>query len=95
MDILSSHAVDILHLIKCSNVYSYDQSELDAEKSSCIPGNFHVLSELSLETGLKQPKQQLTNLLERKPEMAFGVTASESQMTQQHMIKEPRKNGTA
>ncbi|XVF33852.1 hypothetical protein REPUB_Repub18cG0007400 [Reevesia pubescens] len=71
------------------------KSEPDAEKSSCIPSNFHVLSELILETGLKQPKQQLTNLFERKPKMAFGVTASESQMTQQYMIKEPRKNGLA
>ncbi|XWS24479.1 hypothetical protein CRYUN_Cryun28dG0106200 [Craigia yunnanensis] len=71
------------------------KSEPDAEKSSCFPGNFHVLSEENLETGLTQPKQQVTNLFERNPEMAFGVTANESQMAQQHMIKEPQENGLA
>ncbi|XVE56161.1 hypothetical protein DITRI_Ditri03aG0215300 [Diplodiscus trichospermus] len=68
---------------------SLAKNELDAEKSSCFSCNFHVLSEQNLENGLKQPKQQMTNLFERKPEM---VTAGESQMTQQHMIKEPRNN---
>ncbi|XWS25904.1 hypothetical protein CRYUN_Cryun27aG0107400 [Craigia yunnanensis] len=78
-----------------TTIPSLAKSEPDAEKSSCIPGNFHVLSEQSLETGLKQPKQQVTNPFEGKPEMAFGVTSIESQMAQQHMFKEPRKNGLA
>ncbi|XP_022769167.1 uncharacterized protein LOC111312805 isoform X2 [Durio zibethinus] len=78
-----------------TTIPSLAKSESDAEKSSCIHGNFHVLSEPSLETGLKQPKQQVTNLFERKPEMAFGVTTVERQMAQQHMIEEPRKNGLA
>ncbi|XP_022756516.1 uncharacterized protein LOC111304220 [Durio zibethinus] len=74
---------------------SLAKSDTDAEKSSCFPDNFHVLSEQNLETGLKQPKQQRTNLFEGKPDMAFGVTSGESQMAQQHMMKEPRKNGLA
>ncbi|XVE94566.1 hypothetical protein REPUB_Repub02eG0020000 [Reevesia pubescens] len=78
-----------------TTIPSLAKSESDAEKSSCIYGKFHVLSEPSLETELKQPKQQVTNLFERKPEIACGVTAVESQMAQQHMIKEPRKNGLA
>ncbi|XWS20958.1 hypothetical protein CRYUN_Cryun30bG0014100 [Craigia yunnanensis] len=78
-----------------TTIPSLAKSEPDAEKSSCTPGNFHVLSEQSLETGLKQPKQQVTNLLERKPEKAFGVTSIESQIAQHHILKEPRKNGLA
>ena len=34
-----------------TTISSLAKSEPDAEKSSCIPGNFHVLSEQSLETG--------------------------------------------
>ncbi|OMO87411.1 hypothetical protein CCACVL1_09054 [Corchorus capsularis] len=70
---------------------SLAKTEPDAEKSSYISGNSHVFSELSLETGLKQPKQHLATTFERKPEMAFGLAAIESQIAQQHMIKEPRK----
>ncbi|XP_039000107.1 uncharacterized protein LOC120125738 isoform X2 [Hibiscus syriacus] len=68
------------------------RSEPEVDNSSCIPGDSHVLSELIL-TGLK--RQLVTNLFERKAEMAFGVTASESQMAEQNIIKEPRKNGLA
>ncbi|KAK9023127.1 hypothetical protein V6N11_003356 [Hibiscus sabdariffa] len=67
--------------------------EPEAYKLSCIPGDSHVLSELALETGLKQ--QPVTNLFDRSAEMAIGVTAAESQMAQQHIIKEPGKNGLA
>ncbi|KAK8551783.1 hypothetical protein V6N13_120216 [Hibiscus sabdariffa] len=67
--------------------------EPEAYKLSCIPGDSHVLSELTLETGLKQ--QAVTNLFDRSAEMAIGVTAAESQMAQQHIIKEPGKNGLA
>ncbi|XVE69739.1 hypothetical protein DITRI_Ditri10aG0015300 [Diplodiscus trichospermus] len=71
---------------------SLAKSEPDGEKSSST-GNFHVLSEQTLETGLKQPQHQVTNLLERKPEIEFGGTCRESQMSQQHLFKEPRNNG--
>ncbi|GMI91326.1 hypothetical protein like AT1G75730 [Hibiscus trionum] len=69
------------------------RSEPEADKSSCIPGDSQIISELTLKTGLKQ--QLVTNLFERKAEMAFGVTAAESQMAQQHIIKEPGENGLA
>ncbi|GMI82487.1 hypothetical protein HRI_001918000 [Hibiscus trionum] len=75
------------------SIYFLARSEPEADKSSCIPGNSHVLSELTLRTGLKQPLP--SNLFERKAEMAFGVTAAESQMAQNHIIEEPRKNGLA
>ncbi|XP_022772655.1 uncharacterized protein LOC111315300 isoform X3 [Durio zibethinus] len=78
-----------------TTIPSLTKSEPDADKSSCIPGNFHVLSEQSLETGLEQTKQKITNLYERKPEMAFGVSPIESQNAQQRIFKEPRKNGLA
>ncbi|KAK8585176.1 hypothetical protein V6N13_139111 [Hibiscus sabdariffa] len=69
------------------------RSEIEADKSSCIPGASHVLSELTLKTGLKQ--QPVTDLFERKAEMAFEVTAAENQMAQRHIIEEPRKTGLA
>ncbi|KAK8580830.1 hypothetical protein V6N13_143886 [Hibiscus sabdariffa] len=69
------------------------RSETEADKSSCIPGVPRVLSELTLKTGLKQ--QLVTDLFERKAEMAFEVTAAESQMAQRHIIEEPRKIGLA
>ncbi|XP_021284272.1 uncharacterized protein LOC110416582 isoform X3 [Herrania umbratica] len=72
-----------------------EPGEPGAEKSSCFTGNLHGLSDLSLETGLKQYKQQVTTPFERKPGMAFGVTAFESHVAQQRMIKEPKKNGLA
>ncbi|XVF63690.1 hypothetical protein PTKIN_Ptkin09bG0107200 [Pterospermum kingtungense] len=77
-----------------TTIPSLARSEADAEKSSCIPGNFYVLSEQSSETRLKQPTRQVTDIFERKPKMAFEVTSTESQMAQQQML-EPRKNGLA
>lgn len=73
-----------------TTIPSLAKSEPDGDNSSCI-----VHSEQSLGTGLKQPKQQVTNLFERKPEMDFGVASFESQMSQQQMFKEPRKKGLA
>ncbi|GMJ02717.1 hypothetical protein like AT1G75730 [Hibiscus trionum] len=71
------------------------KNETDAENTSCIHGDFRVLSEPNLEAGLKQSKLQMTNLFGRTPEMAFGVTDIESQITQRNMTREPRKNGLA
>lgn len=88
-------AISINHHMKPdSSIFSLAKSEADAEKSSCIPGIFHVLSEQCSETRLKQPTQQVTNIFERKPKMAFEVASIESQMAQQHVL-EPRKNGLA
>ncbi|KAE8656445.1 Detected protein of unknown function [Hibiscus syriacus] len=69
------------------------RSEPETDKSSCIPGNSHVRSELTLKTGLKQ--QLVTNLFETKAEMTLGVTAAENQMAQQHIIKELGKDSLA
>ncbi|XP_039026853.1 uncharacterized protein LOC120160512 [Hibiscus syriacus] len=67
------------------------KSKPDAEKS-CIHGDRGVLSESSLIAGLKQPKQKVTNLFQRKTEMEFGVMDVESRG---HMIRELGKNGLA
>ncbi|EOY15020.1 Uncharacterized protein TCM_034220 isoform 1 [Theobroma cacao] len=88
-------AISISQMRLNTTIPSKAKREPGAEKSSCFTGNFHVLSDQSLETGLKQHKQQVTTPFERKPEMAFGVTAFESQIAQQRMIKEPKKNGLA
>ncbi|XP_039008830.1 uncharacterized protein LOC120137028 isoform X2 [Hibiscus syriacus] len=69
------------------------RSEPKADKSSCVPGDTHVRSELSLQDGLKQ--QPVTSLFETKAEMTVGVIAAENQMAQQHIIKEPGKDGLA
>ncbi|KAK8705696.1 hypothetical protein V6N13_049290 [Hibiscus sabdariffa] len=71
---------------------AFFKSEPDAEKS-CIHGDRGVLSEPSLEIGLKQPKQQVTDHFERKTEMEFGVMDAESRVG--HVVRELGKNGLA
>ncbi|XP_057973141.1 uncharacterized protein LOC131161411 [Malania oleifera] len=68
-------------------------SEPNDEKPSFKSASTSFPFELSLENGLKQPKQQETP--EREPEITLEVNTSGCQLETQHTIKESKNNGSA
>ncbi|KAJ4702113.1 Restriction of telomere capping protein [Melia azedarach] len=74
---------------------SLSKREHNNDEQSCNPVNLHVLPELSLDSGLEQSTHKESSLQQRKPEVASGAATFRSQLLQQDMVMESRKNGLA